>query len=134
MQNNQTIDRSYPTVASTTLRPQGRPRPARLRPAPLLAVEEAILSVQGIIGVTHDGQRITDAHHSEHPRLKKQQWRQQHFHRFSVCYQDMRDKFGDHMTDGVAGENILIESECTFSIDDLIGGFVIHSASDQRIT
>jgi hypothetical protein len=40
----------------------------------------------------------------------------------------MRDQFGAHMTDGIAGENIIIESETSFTWDDLAKGMAFKNA------
>jgi hypothetical protein len=88
-------------------------------PMPLLAVEGLLLSPGGAIGVTADGERVVDIHHAEHPESKNQRGLNGISFGFTSHYRAMRERFGPHLTDGCAGENILIESEQMFALSDL---------------
>ena len=88
-------------------------------PAPLLAVAGLLLAPAGVIGITADRERVMDIHHAEHPRSKNQRGLNGISIGFTSHYRAMRERFGSHLIDGCAGENILIESDQTFARSDL---------------
>jgi hypothetical protein len=53
---------------------------------------------------------------------------------FTPHYKAMRARFGDHMVDGIAGENILIESEEEIWLPDLGSGIVIENQDTKSQT
>jgi hypothetical protein len=52
---------------------------------------------------------------------------------FTSHYLKMRERFGDHLEDGIAGENILIASNRVFTESDLATGVVIVADDGRRI-
>ena len=76
-------------------------------PTSLLHVESLKLTSDGIFGITAQGDEVIDAHHAHHPKSR---------HRgingislgFIHHYDAMRDRFGEHLVDGIAGENIIV--------------------------
>jgi hypothetical protein len=102
-------------------------------PSPLLAVEGLLLSPGGAIGLTADGERVVDIHHAEHPESKNQQGLNGVSIGFTSHYRAMRERFGAHLTDGCAGENILVESDRVFDLGDLGAELVIHGADGQLV-
>lgn len=78
-------------------------------PTPLLHVESLKLTSDGIFGITAQGDEVIDAHHAHHPKSR---------HRgingislgFIHHYDAMRDRFGEHLVDGIAGENIIVRA------------------------
>ena len=52
---------------------------------------------------------------------------------FTTHYLAMRQRFGQHLCDGIAGENILIEVDRQFPLEDLAGGVVVEGASGRRL-
>ncbi len=101
--------------------------PERYDPTRLLTVDELLLSEAGVVGVTHNGQQIVDVHNANHPKTKSRG-----DNGFSIGftshYESMRSRFGKHIVDACAGENILVETESTFSLDDLQNGLAIQQA------
>lgn len=87
-------------------------------PAPLLTVESLLLSPQGVIGVLEDGAQIIDVHHADHPDSK---YRGENgvSVSFTGHYAAMQTKFGAHLTEGIAGENILVEVDSVIKLADL---------------
>lgn len=83
-------------------------------PAPLLVVERLLLTPQGVIGVTSEGEELIDVHHAAHPESRNAGVNGISLG-FTSHYNAMREKFGAHLTDGRAGENILIETNEEFS-------------------
>ncbi|MAS37356.1 MAG: hypothetical protein CL610_25365 [Anaerolineaceae bacterium] len=79
-------------------------------PSPLLTVARLNLTPDGVIGLTEAGDSIVDVHHTGHPRSRN---RADNFVSmgFLSHYAHMRDRFGDHLTDGIAGENIIVANE-----------------------
>lgn len=111
-------------VQVTSLKRGERPRrwydPAGIRPVPSLRLDDG-----GVTGL--DGGDIADVHHRDHPASK---------HRdengvsvgFSGHFARIRDRFGAHLTDGIAGENILVGSMRELAPTDLAAGIVIETA------
>jgi hypothetical protein len=100
-------------------------QPRRYNPGPLLAVEQLLLSSQGVVGVVGHN-RFIDVHHAEHPNSR--------YHGsngvsigFTSHYRQIRDKFGEHINDGCAGENILVETAQSFSLADLGEQLIIQN-------
>ncbi|GAC1392065.1 MAG: hypothetical protein NVS4B11_07730 [Ktedonobacteraceae bacterium] len=94
-------------------------------PTQLLIVDELLLSQPGVIGVTSDGQHIIDIHNANHPHSKSRG-----DNGFSIGftshYDAMRSRFGEHLVDGCAGENITIETDRTYQLADLRDGLAIQ--------
>jgi len=95
-------------------------------PAPLLRVAQLQVTDQGLHGITEAGDSIMDVHHAQHPHTR---WRGDNTISvgFLPHYEQMRARFGPHMADGLAGENILIACDgspdigCDFFIEDSEG-------------
>jgi hypothetical protein len=45
----------------------------------------------------------------------------------------MRDRFGDHITVGCAGENIIVETERRIAFEDLEGGVVLLTPDGREL-
>ena len=100
-------------------------KPECYDPTRLLVVDELLLSEPGVVGVTHDDQRIVDVHNANHPKTKSRG-----DNGFSIGftshYESMRSHFGKHIADACAGENILVETDSIYSLDDLQNGLAIQ--------
>lgn len=88
-------------------------------PTPLLTVESLLLSPDGVIGVTAAGRRVIDVHHVQHPATRNHKGINGVSIGFTSHYEAMRSKFGDHIVDGCAGENILVEADDILGLADL---------------
>lgn len=97
-------------------------------PAPLLAVDALVLDEGGCAGLPCDGSRLLDVHHAQHPGSKNQAGLNGISIGFTGHYRQMRERFGEHIADGVAGENILVEADRSFALDDLGAAVVIRLA------
>ncbi|HZR43707.1 MAG TPA: hypothetical protein VFB12_26580 [Ktedonobacteraceae bacterium] len=103
-------------------------------PAPLLIVNSLLLSTKGVIGVTADGEQIIDVHNVDHPESRNSNGYNGISIGFTSHYKAMRRHFGDHLMDGIAGENILVEVDDQQSINDLERGVMIQiSATGQMV-
>lgn len=95
-------------------------------PSPIAEVATLRLEDGGVTGVGADGTIHHDVHHRDHPISR---------HRgdngvsvgFTSHYAAMRDRFGDHLPDGVAGENVLVESDDRHTVDALGGTLLIET-------
>lgn len=74
-----------------------------------------------------------DVHHRDHPTSG--------FHGdnaisilFTPHYREMQERFGDRASIGVAGENILIDTEQRIPIDDLRDGLTIVTQEGNQVT
>lgn len=108
----------------------------RYEPAPLRAVMALTLTEDGAEGWTAGGEPVPDVHHRQHPRSKNRGGA----NGISICflshYRAMRDRFGDHLVDGIAAENILvdaIDAGAIVGLDDLSDGVIIEAADGQNI-
>lgn len=98
-------------------------------PSPLLVVERLLASAEGAVGVTADGQTVADVHHTGHPDSKNIKGVNGLSLGFTSHYRQMQARYGGHVVDGCAGENIVVEAEQRFGLDDLSGRLAIQSAA-----
>jgi hypothetical protein len=110
----------------------GDPPRRRYDPAPHWPVPAARLSPEGVAGVDGDA-RLIDVHNSLHPKTKHKDGRNGNSLGFTAHYAAMRDQFGDHLSDGIAGENLLIATARRFTIDDLSGGIAIETGDGDLL-
>lgn len=94
-------------------------------PEPIRAVPALRIDGGGVTGV--DGRDIADVHHRDHPQSKHRSENGVSFG-FTGHYATMRSRFGDRLTDGIAGENILVAAAQVFFEDDVARGIVIAGA------
>lgn len=71
-------------------------------------VDELQITPRGIEATLPTGDTVLDIHHLDHPR-KEYDSDDLVCVGFSAHYEAMRAEFGEHMVDGIAGENILID-------------------------
>lgn len=99
-------------------------------PSPLLPLPALTLDDGGVTGIEESGASVPDVHHRDHPSGK--------YHGangisilFTEHYQIMRERFGDHLSDGIAGESILVETEAAIRQEDVRGGIIIRTAGGR---
>lgn len=95
-------------------------------PTPILVVGELILTPQGAVAHLPDGATLLDVHHAHHPQTRNSDGVNPLSVGFTAHYAAIRERYGDHVTDGCAGENIVIETEGRVMLDDLAGGVAIQ--------
>jgi hypothetical protein len=103
-------------------------------PAPLLVVERLLLAPGGVSAVSMDGESIIDVHHAAHPETKNRLGTNGISLGFTSHYRAMRDRYGAHLPDGCAGENILVESDHVWSLDELGATLAIECADGQLVS
>lgn len=80
------------------------------RTEPILTMARLQLTPDGVVGIKNSGENMIDAHNVKHPQTRNTGHNFISFG-FTHHYVMMRDRFGPHMDEGVAGENIIIEAE-----------------------
>ena len=94
----------------------------------MLSVEQLRITPEGASAQLADGQTALDMHNQLHADSHYIDSNAISFG-FTSHYARMRERFGDHMCDGVAGENILIEVEEAVDLADIVRGLAVRSAS-----
>lgn len=94
-------------------------------PAPLLPVPRLAVTPDGVLGAGADGGWLVDVHHRAHPETKNEDGLNGVSVGFTSHYAAMRDRFGDRIVVGCAGENIIVAADRAFTYDDLAGGLAI---------
>ncbi len=93
--------------------------------APLLSVPQLSVSPGGVIALLADGPAVVDIHHADHPHSENAGSNGVSIG-FTSSYARMRERFGEHVTHGCAGENILIETGESITAGDLRRGLAIR--------
>ena len=86
-------------------------------PSRRVEVDSLLITQLGIEAVIH-GENVLDIHHIDHPD-KAYDNKDLVSIGFTSHYEAMRKKFGEHMVDGAAGENIIIEYDQEIWMEEL---------------
>jgi hypothetical protein len=100
-------------------------------PSPLLSVDRLAVGPDGVLGQDDGGAWLVDVHHRAHPQTKNEDGEHGVSLGFTSHYGEMRDRFGDHITIGCAGENIIVETAGRVTPADVARGVALL-ASDGR--
>ena len=119
-------------IQRSSLKQGQRPR-RYYDPAPLLVVARLRLAPGGAIGVGAAGEQWIDVHHAGHPESKNHQGVNGISIGFTSHYRALRDRFGAHLADGCAGENILVETDDRWTAEQLGDALVIECADGRMI-
>lgn len=98
-----------------------------------VVVEKLLITSLGIEATTADGEHVLDIHHINHPD-KAYGDDDLVSIGFTSHYQAMRKRFGEHMQDGTAGENIIIEYDQEVWMDDLGAQIAIENKTTGKKT
>jgi len=98
-----------------------------------LEVERLLITPQGIEATTSDGQQVLDIHHMNHPE-KAYGDDDLISIGFTSHYKAMRAQFGEHMIDGIAGENIIIKYDDEVWTEDIGDQIAIENIETGRRT
>lgn len=101
-------------------------------PAGIRRVSALRLTPQGVVGL-ENGQELNDVHHAEHPDSKNRALTNGISFNFTSHYNLMQQRFGAHLSHGIAGENILIVTDETFPESALAGGVIIQTQTGQTV-
>jgi hypothetical protein len=94
-------------------------------------VERLLITSLGIEATTPEDEHVLDIHHISHPD-KAYDNNDLVCIGFTSHYEAMRDHFGEHMVDGIAGENIIIEYEEEVWSEDLGKRIAIENQDTGR--
>jgi hypothetical protein len=97
-------------------------------PAGLMTVNELTLTPQGAVARQPDGSPVPDIHHLAHPETRSSGLANTLSFGFTPHYAAMRGRYGAHMFDGCAGENILVATDRTVLLDEVRNGISIRCA------
>lgn len=101
-------------------------------PTPLLELPSLHLTPDGAIGQPAAGEPIVDVHNASHPQSKNARGLNGISIGFTSHYGAMRERFGPHLTDGCAGENIVVAAERVLGLADLGGELMIVGDDGRR--
>jgi hypothetical protein len=85
------------------------------------------LSAEGAVALLEGGQEVIDIHHAQHPQTRNTGQNPLSVG-FTSHYAAMRERFGEHLTTGVAGENLIVDYGQRVTWDELGRKVAIHSA------
>ena len=97
-------------------------------PAPILSVDRLRVTPGGAIALLPDGDEVIDVHNADHPASQSAGDNAISIG-FTANYRSMRARFGDHLTDGCAGENILIQTDRSINLETLSRGLAFQLGS-----
>ena len=97
----------------------------------LLATDHLHVDQHGASAVV-DGETIIDKHNATHPISHHNGTNPLSFG-FTPHYSEMQAKFGEHVGLGIAGENIIVETERILTDDDFTGEVVVRRADGQIV-
>lgn len=98
-----------------------------------LVVNRLRITPLGIEATTPDGEQVLDIHHINHPD-KAYDNDDLVCIGFTSHYAAMRSRFGEHMVDGIAGENIIIDCEQEIWPEDLGQQIAIENSDTGALT
>jgi hypothetical protein len=118
-------------IQTSSLKVYAEPRryytPEPIRHVDALDVDE------GRIAAVIDGREVVDVHSAVHPASRNRGNGNMLSVVFTGHYAIMRQKFGEHLADGVAGENMLVDYDARLNLSDLENGLVIQNARGDRL-
>lgn len=85
----------------------------RYDPAPIVSMPRLRLDPDGAVGLPDGLAPIVDVHNRRHPGSKNRGANALSVG-FTSHYRAMRERFGPHLVDGIAGENVLVDSGESF--------------------
>jgi hypothetical protein len=93
-------------------------------PAAIVAVRSIAAGPQGVSGIADDGELILDVHHRQHPQSRDRKGVAGILFMGTGDYAALRERYGEHVTDGIAGETVLLDAP-----DGLAGGHLPTSVT-----
>lgn len=110
----------------------GPPKGRYYDPTPLREVGALVLTGDGVFA-EDGGARVLDIHNAAHPETKNARGVNDISLGFTGHYAAIRARYGEHVSDGIAGENILVESAGMVTLDDIAGGVLIFGEDGRRV-
>jgi hypothetical protein len=94
--------------------------------APIAHIHALRLTSRGVIGLDIDDHTIMDVHHIDHPQSRNRGNANGISVGFASSYKRMQVRFQNDLSEGYAGENIIIQQADDFSIDLLHTDLIIE--------
>ena len=104
---------------------QSGPHGRYFDPANIVSVEALEFTPEGVVSGAEDGAEF-DVHHTRHARSRNRGDNGVSIG-FTSHYAAMRERLGERLTDGIAGENILINFDGIVGEADLAGGLLVET-------
>jgi hypothetical protein len=103
----------------------------RYDPAPILSVPRLRITTDGAYGL-ENGHEIVDVHNRLHPQTRQENPENALSFGFTGHYAEMRNRFGEHMALGCAGENVIVEVNRRIALESVKDGVVILGADETE--
>ena len=114
----------FATVVRLQVQPTHlKPRPSgsgHYDPAPLVRCDALEVDERGCVGLVGE-RRVLDLHHADHPSTRNKRLVNSVSFLPRAHYERMRARYGPHVVDGAAGENVLLDTEGPWVEQDLEG-------------
>lgn len=118
-------------IQTSSLKVDGEPR--RLyTPDPIRGVEALDVSEGSIVGLV-DGCETIDVHSAAHQESRNRGNGNMLSVVFTGHYEILRERYGQHMCHGIAGESILVEYDNRLELSDVERGLAIEGGDGRRI-
>ncbi len=119
-------------IQRSTLKTGEKPQ-RRYDPAPICPVDRLHVGPDGVLGADRNGAWMVDVHHRAHPATKNEDGEHGVSLGFSSHYALMRERFGDRITIGCAGENIIVETAGRIALEDLERGVTLLGKDGREL-
>ena len=80
------------------------------QPSAIVPVASILAGPRGVLGRTAGGPDILDVHHQDHPQSRDPKGRAGILFMGTGDYVALRERYGGHVVDGIAGETVLVDA------------------------
>ncbi len=102
-------------------------------PAALVAVQRLSAGPLGVRGITAAGETVLDVHHQHHPQSRDRRGDAGVLFMGTGDYFALRERYGEHVVDGIAGETILLDAPEGFAGDRLPPSVTVNTADGPLV-
>lgn len=102
-------------------------------PAALVAVQRLSAGPLGVRGTTADGDTVLDVHHQHHPQSRDRRGDAGVLFMGTGDYVALRERYGQHIVDGIAGETILLDAPEGFAGAELPPTVTVNTAAGPLV-
>ena len=97
-------------------------------PAALVVVRSLRAGPRGVHGVTDGGEVVLDVHHRDHRQTRDRKGRAGVLFMGTGDYVALRERYGDHVVDGIAAETMLLDAPEGLAGRNLPATVTVHTA------
>ena len=94
-----------------------------------MSVPRLLAGPSGVRGVTADGETLLDVHHQNHPQCRDRRGNAGILFMGTGDYVALRERYGDHLVDGIAAETVLLDAPGGFAGRTLPRTVTINAAA-----